>query len=253
MLLFEHSRDMYEEIKEMYPVWYREVVDMTALWTVFGTKLEEIKNDILRAVDNNFIDYADAATITKLETFLRITHDEPRTIDERRKVIKAFIVGHGKIGQQQIKELVAVFTNNEVGVEFSQGVITVTVVQDITNPFRSSDVRFILEARIPAHLALVLSENFEFTSKTAIYVLSASTSSTRISQTVTIDISKDYDIKSETLLYAGVASTSSIRSVQEVDINLTEVIFDVVGETDIFTTTGSISDTRSIQKINISL
>jgi len=162
VLLFENARNHYDEIKEWYPVWYREIFDMDALWQVYGGKFDEMRNDILRAIDNNFIDYADTATISRWEEKLKIVHDSPRTLQERRNVIKAHIVGHGRIGQQEIKDIVLMFTDGEVSVSFDLGVITIIVRRDIRNivRFNYADVKRILEERIPAHLSfsLVLSE-----------------------------------------------------------------------------------------------
>lgn len=144
----------YEEIKTWYPVWYRDVLEMDALWRVWGGQLDEIQAGIIRAIDNNFIDYADAETLAKLEEFFHITYDGPRTLTERRNMIKAIILGQGHVGQKEIKELIAVFTDGEIEVELIGGMVRITVTRDFGDNFNLYDCHFILDNRIPAHLAL---------------------------------------------------------------------------------------------------
>ena len=159
MLIYENAfPSTYEEIKTWYPVWYREVLDMDALWRVFGGQLDEIQAGIIRAVDNNFIDFADARTIARLEDFLRIRHESPLTLEERRNVLRGFMFGRGHIGRAEIKAGVELFTDGAVDVAFAQGgVITVDITHGSAVNF--AGIYMVLGARIPAHLALVFSEN----------------------------------------------------------------------------------------------
>ena len=157
MRLYENAfPDVYEEIKTWYPVWYREILEMDALWRVWGKHLDEIQAGIIRAVDNNFIGYADAQTITKLEHFLDVDYDGPRTLAERRDVIKAFFIGQGRIGRREITDLIAVFTNGEIEVAFFEGTIQITVTRNFGDRFNLFDCRLVLDRRIPAHLDLSL-------------------------------------------------------------------------------------------------
>ena len=159
MLIYENAfPSTYEEIKTWYPVWYHEVLDMDALWQVFGGQLDEIQAGIVRAVDNNFIDFADARTITRLEDFLRIRHDSPLTLEERRNILRAFILGRGHIGRAEIKAIVGLFTDGATEVGFTQGgIITVDITHSGTVNF--AGIYMVLGMRIPAHLALVFGEN----------------------------------------------------------------------------------------------
>lgn len=160
MKLYENAwPSKYEEIKTWYPVWYREVLEMDAIWRAFGRQLDAVQAGIIQSVDNNFIDYADAQAISKLEAFLGVTYDGPRTLTERRNVVKAFILGNGHIGQKEIKELVSVFTNGDIQVALVGGKIEVTVTRDFGDRFNLYDCHLVLDPRIPAHLALGLVDN----------------------------------------------------------------------------------------------
>jgi hypothetical protein len=155
MLLYDNAfPNIYEEIKTCYMVQYRDVLEMDALWRVWGGALDRVQADIIQSVDNNFIDFADARTITKLEAFLGITYDEPRTLVERRNIIKAFVLGRGHVGQREIKELISVLTSGEITVELVGGVIRITIQHDPGYQPKLSDYYLVLGERIPAHLGL---------------------------------------------------------------------------------------------------
>ena len=159
MLLYENAvKSNYEEIKTMYPVWYWDIFDMDVLWKIYGRKFDEIQEDISQAVNNNFIDYADSRTITDYEIFLYITYDGARTLAERRAVVKAFMLGNGHIGQKEIKELISVFTDGEITVAFANGIIQVSVTRDWADRFNLYDCHLVLDKKIPAHLALGLTD-----------------------------------------------------------------------------------------------
>jgi len=160
MKLYENAwRSSYEEIKTWYPVWYREVLEMDALWRAWGAHLDAVQAGIVRAVDNNSIRYADARTIAELEAFLGIVYDGPRTLSERRNVLKALFTGTGHIGQREIKELVSVLADGEIGVALVGGTVQVTVTREMSDRFNLYDCHLILDKIIPAHLGLSFIDN----------------------------------------------------------------------------------------------
>ena len=145
----------YEEIKTWYPVWYREVFEMDAIWRVIGLQMDNIQATLIWMVDNNFIDFADAFTITRLENFLGIVHPFPRTLVERRAILRGFTLGRGHIGRRQIKEMISLFTTGEIDVGFIRpGRINVTVTRDFGDMFNLADIYMVIGHRIPAHLSL---------------------------------------------------------------------------------------------------
>ena len=162
MLLYENAfSSTYEEIKTWYPVWYRDVFEMDAIWRAFGGKLDEIQAGLIRMVNNNFIDFMDIYAVTRLENFLGIVHTFPRTLVERRTILRGFILGTGRIGRQTIIEILSLFTSGEIDVVFSRpGMIIVTVTRDSDDTFNSFDIDMVLGHRIPAHLGLHFTENY---------------------------------------------------------------------------------------------
>ena len=155
MLLYDNApADRYEEIKTWYPVWYQEVVEMDALWRAWAKHMDEAQKGVIQAVDNNFVDYVDAQTIAILEQFYHLIQDRPRTLAERRNLIKAFMIGGGHIGRNEIIELISIFTDGDIEVSFDSGIIHISVLRSFADPFNLYDFHLILDSRIPAHLGL---------------------------------------------------------------------------------------------------
>lgn len=148
----------YEEIKNFYPVWYREVFEMDAIWRATGGKLDELQNGINRAVDNCFISTADAHAIGELEKFLYIDYDATRSLPDRRALVASFFIGNGHVGEKEIKEIVSTFTPGEIEVALIGGTTEISVTREISDRFNLADCSFIILKRIPAHLKVVFND-----------------------------------------------------------------------------------------------
>lgn len=91
MRLYDNApSSAYEELKTFYPVWYREVLEMDAIWHALGMHLDGLRDGVIKAVDNCFINTANEDTIAQLENFLYITYEGKRTIEERRALVASF-------------------------------------------------------------------------------------------------------------------------------------------------------------------
>ena len=161
MRIYENAHlSTYDEFKTWYPVWYQEIREMDAIWKTMGAQMDDIQASLIRLVDNNFIEFADAPTLTKFEEAFDVTHSIPRTLAERRAIILGFIRGRGSLGRPQIIDLLALFTQGVVRVEFIRpGFINVVVTRDFDDPFKPSDIHLILDGRIPAHLTLFVTDS----------------------------------------------------------------------------------------------
>lgn len=146
----------YETLLTLYPVWYREVLEMNAILEAMGEQLDDVQNSILRVVDNNFIATSQAYSIDRMEEFLSIVHDNPRTLEERRALIASFFIGNGRIGEQEIKAIVQVFTEGDVLVDFAHSTVIISVIRDVAERLSIVDCMNILKRRIPVHLRLML-------------------------------------------------------------------------------------------------
>jgi len=159
MRLYDNSYPSgYDELKTYYPVWYREVLEMDALWRVMGQQLDSIQSGITQAVDNCFISTADAETLRKLEEFLYISYEGSRTLEERRALISSFFIGTGHIGEQELKDITALFTNAPISVELIGGTVEISVTRELSDRFNLIDCLFMILKRIPAHLKVVFND-----------------------------------------------------------------------------------------------
>lgn len=152
MKLYErYFKNGYEELITYYPRYYREFFEMVELLKALGRISVEMEDNIERAYLNNFILTADAETIKIWEGVLNITYTAKLTLDQRKRVVIARIMGYGHIGEPEIRGIIANYTDTAVTVDFAQGVISITIDGEI---FDETNLMNTLLQRIPAHLAL---------------------------------------------------------------------------------------------------
>lgn len=101
----------YEELISYYPRYYRDVLEMVAILNAQGKLLDDAKAQIEQNYLNNFIEHMDEAAISDLEEFLEIHNDGTKTLDERKKIIKPYFAGFGRISSATIKEMIAAYSD----------------------------------------------------------------------------------------------------------------------------------------------
>lgn len=146
----------YNELKSYLPNFYESIADVREFLKAVGIQMDAVDGATMQARDNNFIFRADEKTITRLERFLYIPYDPLRKLEERRKLVASFFIGSGKIGANEIKEIVRVFTPSPTNVTFSDSTINIRITRNISDTFILADCYFILLRKIPAHLQLVI-------------------------------------------------------------------------------------------------
>lgn len=157
MRLYDNADgDNYENLKVLYPVWYRDVLEMDAIWHALGPQLDGIQSGLTQAVDNGFIWTSNEPTITKLEQFLYIPVVRSKPLIERKTLVASFVLGNGHIGEKEIKALIGMFTDGEITVALIGGAIDISVTREISDRFNLADCLYILLKKIPAHLGLAL-------------------------------------------------------------------------------------------------
>lgn len=147
----KYYRSNYEELITYYPRYYRNVFEMVEILKAFGRAADTLEKDIEQTYFNNFILTADTETIKVWEDILEITYKEKLTLDQRKRVVIARIMGYGHIGEPEIREIIAKYTENAVEVDFKNGVIFLTIAGNV---FDETNLRKTILRRIPAHLAL---------------------------------------------------------------------------------------------------
>jgi hypothetical protein len=185
----------YEELATYYPLYYQDVYEMQEILKAEGHLADGIENGIERAYLNNFIDYADAETIGKLEAFLSLDHNKTKELEMRRRIIKAHFVGNGKMSATLIKSMIQAYTDADVDVELKaytdnngqdkyfymdgrtlcdgtrlldatgsqvsgtkDQALYITLYRDGTQKVYTSDILSLLADKLPSHIMYVLND-----------------------------------------------------------------------------------------------
>lgn len=152
MRLYEkYYKNNFEELITYYPRYYRDVFEMVEILKAFGRVADGLEANIEQTHLNNFILTADAETIRVWEELLDITYTKKLTLDQRKRVVIARIMGYGHIGEPEIRGIIANYTERAVAVDFQRGVVFITIEGEVFDEMNLWDT---LLRRIPAHLGL---------------------------------------------------------------------------------------------------
>lgn len=151
----------FEELLTYYPRFYRDVYEMVEILKAQGKLADEIEANIEKTYRNCFIDYADEPTLAKLEQFLGIGLNKNRPFDERRRLIKSYFLGFGKISATKIKEMLGVFTDNTIDIHFLDHVLKIEFNHDINEAMHfHQDIKKLLYQKLPAHILFLIDEKY---------------------------------------------------------------------------------------------
>ena len=151
--------DCYEELISYYPRYYREVREMNAILKANGKLLDGTQDAIEQVYNNAFIDFMDEAAVQQMEIFLSINLDKTRTLDERRRLIKSFFAGFGRVSATLLKEMINAYTNAGVEVKFEpfdaagNNMLYINFERGDEATLYMSDILELLSRKIPAHIA----------------------------------------------------------------------------------------------------
>ena len=152
----------YEELKTFYPVFYRDVFEMDAIWRAAGGGLDEIEDGVDAVVSNNFVSLMDTDVLAQMETFLGIPLNQKRTLEARRKLVASYFIGGNHIGAREIKDITRAFTEGTCEVSFVGGTVYIHVKSDIKDTPPEDDYYYILRKKIPGHLGIYTNIEIEF-------------------------------------------------------------------------------------------
>lgn len=155
----------YEELKTFYPVFYRDVFEMDAIWRAAGGGLDEIEDGVDAVVNNNFASLMDTDALAQMETFLGIPLNQKRTLEARRKLVASYFIGGNHIGAREIKDITRAFTEGTCEVSFVGGTVYIHVKSDIKDTPPEDDYYYILRKKIPAHLGVYTNIEIEFSER----------------------------------------------------------------------------------------
>lgn len=152
----------YEELITYYPRFYRNIFEMVEILKAHGRILDDIERNIEQTYLNGFIDYADEATISKLENFLKIGQSKNRTLEERRRLVKSYFVGSGKISASKIYQMIAVYTDSPVVCKLEpfddegNNRLYIEIQSNEEETICTRDIFALLSKKIPANLVFCL-------------------------------------------------------------------------------------------------
>lgn len=158
----------YDELITYYPIYYRDVREMKAILSANGSIADELQQNIEQVADNCFIDTADEATIARLEVFLNLGLNKTRTLEERRRLVKSFFVGFGKVSATMLKEMIASYTNSNVEIYFEPGdddgnnFLYINFDRGKEETLYINDIEILLSKKIPAHIKYRASVVYRF-------------------------------------------------------------------------------------------
>ncbi len=148
----------YDELITYYPRFYRDVFEMVEILKAYGRIADGMEENIEQTYRNGFLDYANEATISKLENFLKIGQSKNRTLEERRRLVKSYFVGAGKMSASAIFQIIAVYTDSPVICELKpfddkgNNRLYIEIQNSEEKTIYTKDIFAILSKRIPAHL-----------------------------------------------------------------------------------------------------
>lgn len=148
----------YEELITYYPRFYRDVFEMVEILKAHGRIADALEDDIERTYFNSFIDYADEATIEKLEKFLDIGLNKSRTLEERRRLVKSYFVGFGKVSASMLASMIESYTHAPVEIYFEpsdderNNTLFLNFQRGSELTLYMSDIILLLSKKLPAHI-----------------------------------------------------------------------------------------------------
>lgn len=151
----------YERIKRFTPIYYQDITEMNAIYTVDGQMLDQLDCHINEVKSNMHICTADDFTITKLEEFIGIKTDVQKSLDERRGMVNSYFIGFGKISKTKIKDIIYSFTGAGCTIELkpcntsNDNALYITIIRGESEYFNIQDIKTILSNRIPGHIMII--------------------------------------------------------------------------------------------------
>lgn len=152
----------YDELCTYYPTYYKDVAEMQAVLTAEGDMADGIKDGIERVLGNCFIDTADEQTISELETFLHIHLHGDRSLQDRRRLVKSYYVGSGKMSGSLLSDIIGTYTGATSKCRFEpcdiagNNMVYIDSERGTETTFYSSDIIELVRAKLPAHIPFEL-------------------------------------------------------------------------------------------------
>ena len=163
MKIYNGLRNNYEELLSYYPVFYREVYEMIEILKVQGRLADDMQSSIEQVFSNQFIDSADSEVISSYEKILGIVPDSTKSIEERRRFVKARLIGSGKISASVITDMIKSYTGGDVKCTLApcdskkNNKLYINAERGTDSQIYLQEIETLLDERLPAHIEYELS------------------------------------------------------------------------------------------------
>lgn len=180
-LFFENETGNYEIMKSYYPRFYDNIKEMQAILYAQGKVLDEAEVFLEMVLNNMFIEFMDEDKLSIIENYLKITHTEKQSLEQRKNIVLAHFRGFGKISgsvideQSQIYNLNADTTFNQKD-EHGNYILRIKLKIPKGSNYFSDYISCIkiLDIRIPAHLYKIYEVLMESDSVFGVSIISTS-------------------------------------------------------------------------------
>ena len=160
-----YYQNNYEELITYYPLFYREIYEMKEILKAQGKLADDLEDCIERILSDCFLDTADSGVITSYENILGIKSDLGKPLEERRRLVKAYLVGSGKASATSVCEMIKTYTGAEAECSFSpydekgNNVLNILAEHGNSQLINIKDINVLLSEKLPAHIQYNLSTN----------------------------------------------------------------------------------------------
>lgn len=112
---FEQSG--YDELKDWTPSYYQSIKEADVNLQFAGKTIDEMAQALEYWCQNMFIDTMSEDMLSRMEAFYYLDNSN-RSVDERRRLLKAAQIGSGKVDIDRIKRIINVYAEVDCEIEF---------------------------------------------------------------------------------------------------------------------------------------
>lgn len=139
----------YDELKEWTPTYYQKIKEADANLQFAGKTVDQMAQALEVWCKNMFIDTMSEEMLSRMEIFYHLGNSD-RTLEERRRLLKAAQIGSGKVNIDRIRRIIKVYAEVECEIEFINEMnITLHSGNKI---IQFTDFTDLIGRQLPAHL-----------------------------------------------------------------------------------------------------
>lgn len=145
---FEQSG--YDELKNWTPEYYQRIKEADANLRFAGKTIDQMAQALEDWCADMFIDTMSEDMLSRMEAFYYLDNSS-RSVDDRRRLLKAAQIGSGKVDADRIKRIIKVYAGVDCEIEFLNE-LNITLHAG-NKMIRFTDFTDIIGKQIPAHLS----------------------------------------------------------------------------------------------------